>query len=219
MTISSRTLCMSAVLCATPMLVSAQDWDGLYAGATFGYAAHSAEHSFSNLAPTGQSDPEGLLLGGFVGYAWQQGQTVYGAEMDFEGSNATGSFLDTTGSTSGGTADLNWQGSIRGVVGYAAQMGNRPTLYYATAGWAYGDFDFQGGPSAAPTNTYSASMDGWTAGFGMDTRLEDDVTLRVEYRYTDYGTADGSLAPGFPGVNMPVDVTQHALRVGVRWDF
>ena len=220
MAFNVKKLALSVSVAVTPCLASAQNWDGLYGGVTLGYASHDATHSFSNGAPTGSSDPDGALYGGFVGYAAQSGQMVYGAELDFEGSSASGSFTNTTGATSGGRVEQNWQGSIRGVLGYAGNLGPNPALFYATAGWAYGDFDFQGGPASAfVNNRYSDSLDGWTVGLGMDMRLANNWSLRTEYRYTDFGTANGTLAPSFPGVSMPVSVEQHAVRIGLRMDF
>ena len=219
MKLTPKYLILSASIAVAPSLASAQDWDGFYGGLTLGYANHDTTHSFSNLAPSGDSSPDGALYGGFVGYSFQSGRTVYGAEMDFEGSSASGSYTNLTGSTSGGQVDLNWQGSLRAVLGYSGNLGSYPALFYATAGYAYGDFDFQGGPSAAPNNAYSDSLDGWTIGAGIDTRLANNLSLRTEYRYTDYGTASGFLAPAFPTVTMPVDVKQHAVRIGLRWEF
>jgi outer membrane immunogenic protein len=205
----------------TPAPTSVTDWSGLYGGLTAGYAMGSASHRFSNGAPTDDSDPQGFLVGGFLGYAVQSGKVVWGGEVDMEISDYSGSFVNNTGATSQGVIDGNWQGSVRGVVGTAGNLGARPALYYATAGWAVGEFDFLGGPSAPvpPGGGYSERMNGWTAGIGVDTRLTDSTAVRVEYRYTDFGTASGNLAPTFGSVTMPVDVTQHALRVGVRMQF
>lgn len=210
---------VAALVAGAPISASAQDWSGFYGGLTAAYAWHDSTHTFSNGAPTGNSDAEGRLLGAFVGYARQSGTMVYGVEMDADISDASGSFINPVGATSGGAAELNWQSSIRGVLGYAGQMFNTPTLFYGTLGYAYGDFDFTGGPAAAATNRYSDELDGWTVGVGMDARLTARSSLRVEYRYTDYGTARGALAPAFPGVVMPVSVEQHALRVGLRIEF
>ena len=209
----------AAIISAVPLGAVAQDWDGFYGGVSFGYAFGDANHSFSNGAPSDNSSPNGALIGGFVGYGMQSGTMVYGAEADLDFNNQTGSFTNLSGSTSGGSTDGVWQGSIRGVVGVAGQLSGRPALYYATAGWAVGEFDFMGGPSAAPTNPYSDTLNGWTAGFGMDWRVQNMTSVRIEYRYTDFGTASGVLAPAFPAVTMPVDVTQHAIRLGVRMDF
>lgn len=215
---------MMALLATTavsllPTLGSAQDWSGPYGGFTFGYAVGDANHSFDNGAPSGNASPEGVLFGAFLGYGFQSGNMVYGGEIDAEFNNQSGSYINTSPPTSGGTTEGDWQASVRGVVGYAGQLGGRPALYYATAGWATGQFDFMGGPSVAPTNPYSDTMSGWTAGLGVDWRFDPMTALRLEYRYTDFGTASGTLAPAFPGVTMPVDVVQHAVRLGVRIDF
>ncbi|MDQ2091662.1 outer membrane protein [Marimonas arenosa] len=206
---------------ALPAAAMAQDWSGLYGGVTLGYGMGNADHSFSNGAPPGNSEPRGLLAGGFLGYAVQNGNMVWGGEIDIETSNFEGSYINTTGTTSQGFVTGNWQGSLRGVLGFAGNMGGNPALYYATAGWAVGEFDFLGGPSVPvpPGGGYSERLNGWTAGIGMDFEIAPNTALRAEYRYTDFGTANGTLAPAFPAITMPVDVNQHALRVGVRFNF
>lgn len=213
-----RYMAATAAIAVLPAMAVAQDWDGFYGGLTLGYVAHDATHSYSNGALGGGSDPDGLLYGGFAGYAVQSGSTVYGAEIGFEGSSASGTY-SSTGSS--GKSELNWQGTVRGVLGYATMLGTRPALFYGALGYSYGDFDFRGGPPPAgfAGNGYSDSLDGWTVALGLDTRISQQTSIRVEYAYTDYGTSSGSLAPGFPAVVMPVSVEQHALRVGVRMDF
>lgn len=213
------TCAVAALMAGVPFSAAAQDWSGFYGGLTTGYLWHDSTHTFSNGAPTGSSDAEGRMLGAFLGYARQSGNMVYGVEMDADITDASGSYVNPAGATSAGGAELNWQGSIRGVLGYSGQMFSTSTLFYGTLGYAYGDFDFTGGPAGAATNRYSDELDGWTVGIGMDARLTARSSLRVEYRYTDYGTARGTLAPAFPGVVMPVSVEQHALRVGLRIEF
>lgn len=215
----ARILGTCAVLALAPAMAAAQDWGGLYGGLTTGYVSLDASHTFSNGAPSGSSDPDGALVGTFVGYGIQSGNTVYGVEADLEWADASGSFVNLAGATSAASAELNWQGSVRGVLGYAGTMFSRPTLFYGTVGYAYGDFDFRGGPAAAPTNAFSDGVDGWTVGFGFDRRFSANMSLRAEYRYTDYGTASGTLAPAFPAVVMPVSLNEHAVRVGLRLDF
>ena len=199
----------------------AQNWDGLYGGFSVGYAFGDATHSFSNGAPTDNSSPDGALIGGFLGYGIQSGNTVWGGEVDLEFSDYSGSFVNTTGATSQGVIDGNWQGSIRAVLGFEGALAGKPTLYYATGGWAIGEFDFLGGPSVPvpPGGGYSETLNGWTAGVGVDIQVAANTAMRLEYRYTDFGEASGTLGPTFPAVTMPVDVTQHAVRFGIRMNF
>jgi len=50
------------------------DWSGIYAGAQVGYAFGDADHRFSNGAPAGDSDPEGMLGGVHAGVLLQSDQ-------------------------------------------------------------------------------------------------------------------------------------------------
>lgn len=214
-------LLASGVLMAiAPAATFAQDWDGIYTGVSLAYADHDATHSFSNGAPTDGSDPDGALVGGFIGYALQNGNIVYGIEADFEGGDVSGTFNNPGGLGSSGEADLNLQGSIRAKVGLAGSLGGNPTHYYGTVGWAAGKFDFQGGPpfGGFVGNGYSETLDGWTIGAGIETAIGGNLSFRTEYRYTDHGTSSGNLAPGFAGVGMPVSVEQHSFRIGLRID-
>ena len=216
-----KTILASVTILAAPGLVTAQTWDGWYGGLTAGYAMGDATHTYSNGAPTGNSDPDGGLVGGFLGYGIQSGTTVWALEVDAELSDYSGSFVNTTGATSSGTVDGDWQASIRGVLGFDGVLGGKPALYYATAGWAFGSFDMRGGPSAPfpPVGGYSDDMNGWTLGIGIDWRLAANTSMRIEYRHTDFGDTTGALAPTFPGVNMPVDIDQDAIRIGMRIEF
>ena len=201
-----------------PVVVTpaAYDWSGIYVGLQAGYILGNADHSFSNGAPSGDSSPDGFIGGGYVGYNWQIGNTVFGVEGDIEGGDVNGSYSNATGATSVGTSDLNWQASVRARLGYATGR----YLLYVTGGWAYGDFSFGGGPTPLPVSGgYSQSLNGWTAGGGVEAMLAANWIGRIEYRYTDFETASGTLAPGFPGVTMPVDVDTHAVRLGLAYKF
>jgi len=195
---------------------SVYNWSGAYIGLDAGYLWGSADHTFSNGAPSGSSDPDGFIGGAYAGYNWQSGPVVFGIETDFEGASADGSFINNTFATSAGTTSLNWQGSLRARIGYA----ERNMLFYGTGGWAYGHFDFGGGPAWAPvTNGYSKTMSGWTIGAGMEMMFTQNWIGRLEYRYTDFGTANGAVAPTYSFVNMPVDVSTNAIRAGISYKF
>jgi outer membrane immunogenic protein len=198
----------------TPLAV--YDWSGLYVGLQGGYLKGEASHSFSNGAPSDDSDPDGFIGGVHAGYNWQSGTFVYGVEGDFEGGDVKGSYDHPAGGSSVGTSELNWQGSVRARLGYAFDN----ALVYVTGGWAIADFDFGGGPSPLPASGgYSDTLNGWTVGVGGEWAFDRNWTARLEYRYTDFGQASGNLAPGFPGVEMPVDVRTHAVRIGFSYKF
>jgi outer membrane immunogenic protein len=191
-------------------------WTGLYVGLQGGYLWGDAGHSFSNGAPSDNSDPDGFIGGGHIGYNLQSGSIVYGIEADIEGGDVGGSFTNLTGLSSTGAVDLNWQGSLRARLGVV----HGSMLFYATGGWAFGDFDFSGGPAPGPACCgYSETLNGWTIGGGIEWALSKNLTTRFEYRYTDFGRASGDLAPGYVGVIMPVELETHAIRAGLSYKF
>ena len=168
-----------------PPAVSAVSWTGLYFGLQTGYVWGNADHTFSDGSLSGNSDPSGWIGGGYGGYNWQSGNFVFGFEADIEGGNVDGSFVNAPG-TSLGASELNWQGSLRGRMGIAADR----TLFYMTGGWAFADADFSGTTSNTPVAccSYSTDLNGWTLGGGIEYAFSNELTIRGEYRYTDFGT-------------------------------
>jgi outer membrane immunogenic protein len=192
------------------------DWSGVYFGVDIGYGWGSSKHSFDNGAPSGNSEPDGVLGGGFIGYDWQVNNFVFGVEGDFEAADLSGSYNDFSGITSGGRARMEWDASIRARFG--AAFGR--SLLYATGGAAFARYEFNGGPATFQSCCgYSEDLTGWTLGGGWEVALTNRITTRIEYRYTDYGNASGPLKPTFPGVNMKVKNTTNVVRAGVAYRF
>lgn len=187
-------------------------WTGFYVGVQTGYVWGNADHGFADTALPGSSDPNGWIGGGHAGYNWQSGRFVFGVEGDIEGGDVGGSF--TRAGSSYGAVDMSWQGSLRARAGIASDR----TLFYMTAGWAFADADFTGQSfaTAGACCGYSKSIDGWTLGAGIEYAVTNNVTLRGEYRYTDFGTVKGNIGSG---VSMPVDFDSHALRLGASFKF
>ena len=189
-------------------------WTGFYVGAQVGYAWGNADHSVLAGTGTGSSDPDGVVGGVFAGYNYDFHPFVVGVEADVEASRAEGDFFNPAGASLAGSTDLNWQGSLRARVGYSFDR----ALIYATAGAAYGNFDFQGGPIPATQGEFSKDLWGWTAGAGVEYAFTDNIIARLEYRYTDFGSTSGVIAP-FP-VSMTVKDAQFStVRVGISYKF
>jgi outer membrane immunogenic protein len=77
-----------------PALAPAWSWTGAYVGLNAGYAWGNSNTSLSNASifepvPLVGSfpslKPEGFIGGGQIGYNWQSGMLVLGAELDFSG--------------------------------------------------------------------------------------------------------------------------------------
>ena len=105
------------------------------------------------------------------------------------------------------TYGLDWQGSVRGRVGYAFDR----ALVYGTAGWAYAR-----GFAEVPGFSEKETFNGYTVGVGVDYAFTDMMFGRIEYRYTDFGDKDFDIGVGSP---LNSDVDQHAIRVGLGVKF
>ena len=88
------------------------------------------------------------------------------------------------------TREIDWEGSVRGRVGYAA---GGTTLFYATGGAAYAriknSFATSNGVNAFSSNGNSYSK-GSVFGGGVEQALGRNVSIGLEYLYTRYNEDD-----------------------------
>ncbi|TPJ30551.1 porin family protein [Mesorhizobium sp. B2-8-3] len=208
----------AGVLASDPV-ASTYNWTGLYVGAQAGYEWARTSYSFNGPHapyPSGTFTPSGFVGGLYVGYNHQfDSPLVVGVQGDIEYANVKGSFNKPILSLGAGSADLRWQGSARVRVGYAFDR----FLPYVTGGVAFGNFRFAGGPDPATLQSWTKTKTGWTIGAGLEYAFADKWSARLEYRYTDFGTASGNEAPVFPDVIETMKIRGHAVRVGVSYKF
>jgi len=166
------------------------NWTGFYAGVHGGWGW--GDSSGSSL--------DGYALGAQVGYNYQlvSGLT-FGVETDL-------TFSGINGAAAGGIFTADYIGTLRGRLGYAFDR----VLIYGTGGFAYAGGDLQvAGLSNAQTHY------GYAIGFGIEGMITSNLSARLEYLYTDFGsrtyqTIGGPVALGF-------DSSQ--LRAGVNYRF
>jgi outer membrane immunogenic protein len=206
-------------------------WTGFYIGAQVGYAWGDDENNFpaNALVFNGVTyepfdsgfggDNDSFLAGVHAGYNYQFGSIVVGIEGDVEGLfgddedefdnivySAPG--VPATFAFSGNT--LDWQGSIRARVGFAFDR----AMIYATGGFAFGGVS--GGFSSTLVDNGDDTITGWTLGAGVEYAFTNNLTTRLEYRYTSF-EGDDSV---FDGVTFGGDELDfHAIRVGLSYKF
>jgi len=172
-----------------PPAVTVYNWSGFYAGLNLGYQWGHATNT--------NIDPAGIAGGGQLGYNWQMGQFVFGAETDIQISGADDTFAPYKFSNP-------WFGTLRGRAGYAINN----MLLFGTFGLAYGDLEGQfGGLSESKT------LFGWAGGVGMEVGITPNWSAKVEYLYMDLG----SRAFTITGVNNGLQSSY--LRFGVNYHF
>ena len=124
----------------------------------------------------------GFVGGGQVGYNFQIGQFVLGAEADIHYAdlgNGNGTAFVPAGFPPSFVAarpgsDLEWFGTVRARLGFAFDR----ALIYATGGFAYGgggDNDFNG-----LIGNNDDTRTGWTLGAGVEYAFINTLTLGVE---------------------------------------
>jgi outer membrane immunogenic protein len=155
-------------------------------------------------------DVSGGLIGGTVGYNWQFGQALIGAEGDIDWSSIKGT---TTVLCPGGCETRNkWLATVRGRLGYAFDR----FLPYFTGGLALGDINATLPVPVLPGGSVSSA--GWTVGAGLEVGLVSNVSLKAEYLYVDLGTFNCGLNCGLPpGGN--VSFTTNIFRGGANLRF
>lgn len=180
-------------------------WTGLYIGAQAGYQfGHSSTSGLPGY------NPAGIDGGGHIGYNYQIGQFVAGVEGDVNGSSYNGS--STFGALTYNTTDAV-DASVRGRLGVAWDR----ALIYGTGGAAFGNFRNQYATGGALDTLWNTRV-GWTVGGGIEYALDNNWSIRAEYRYTDYPSftefAANSLA-----ANVSKHETDNRVQMGVSYKF
>jgi outer membrane immunogenic protein len=199
-----------------PAVVAAYNWTGFYAGAHVGYGWGDGDTAIGltdaagilqgaaalGIFPVQYSyDRDGYVAGGQIGYNFQTGVWVLGLEADISATGIDGSSTVTTNvvgfafpNTSSVSQDMEWFGTVRGRIGYAANN----WLFYGTGGLAYGHVKYTYQQTNAPLgaiNIFGSRSDievGWVAGGGIEYGF-GPWSVRAEYLYYDLGDATFSV--------------------------
>ena len=199
-------------------------WTGFYFGGQIGYGWLNPD---ANLTPLPQPDfsaavrtdvdldANGITGGGQIGYNYQLGHFVIGAETDFSGSDM-GDSTTHTGTIGRETQfyhadeNIDWYGTARLRLGFAPSC---RFLLYSTGGLAYGNANYSGNLSFGNSSEhYPISFEevkvGWAAGAGSEFSLNRHWSIKAEYLYIDLGDKFGS-ASGLPENHRPFRVDYH----------
>jgi outer membrane immunogenic protein len=224
-------------------------WNSVYVGLNGGYSFGRSitdpmfsRNSFfifpSLLRVNNGFDVSGGLFGGQIGVNWQAGRFVFGFETDVQWTDQNGSsgVICATGICSPAapvveslTRRLNWFGTARARVGVTPI---RPVLVYVTAGAAYGGVKSDvlvtgttaGLPVAAALSDSVARV-GWTVGAGVEARLGDRWTGKIEYLYVDIErtgiaalvTPIAATGGGVVATSFDSRFTDSIFRVGINY--
>ncbi len=213
--------------------IATYNWSGIYVGADVGYAwgasrGCGSSSDFLAIGPCYRYHADGVIGGGFVGGNYQINQLVLGVEADWQAANARGNSPNLMfGGPPGYTiaTNINDYGSLRGRVGIALDR----FMIFGTGGVAWGSWSTSYSIFGTTPPFYINNVNehvGWTAGFGGEYAITNNVLLRAEYRYTDLGSSRFSAGTVINGVYSAPNagdtgnrVTMSDVRLGVAYKF
>jgi outer membrane immunogenic protein len=201
-----------------PIFSPVYNWSGFYAGVQVGYAwgdDKTVEFGTLTGVPTGLSlgySPDGIVGGVHAGANYQMGMFVLGVEGDIEASGISGGTRNLL--LRGNDFDVAWQGSIRARAGVAFDR----VLVYATGGVAYADMEhtYVNGLIAEKA---SGGEWGYTVGAGVEYAFTQNLTARVEYRYTAFDKVTNASVVSFPGFSYTQEPEFQTVRGGLSYKF
>ncbi len=177
---------------ATP----AFSWAGAYIGGQVGYGWGKSD--FHDDGYVFKTKPDGFLGGLYAGYNFDAGSNVIlGIDGDLTINNLKGKYSESFPNIDERheiSSKLRWSGAVRARTGLAMDR----WMPYIAGGVAFGGIK-NGTRVIDGSGTYASSksdtLTGWTLGAGIDYAATDNLIVRLEYRYTDYGNKN---------VNIPV---------------
>ena len=172
------------------------------------------------------SSPRGGIAGGQVGFNWQAGMVVFGAEFDAQWSGQSNAVLlactpPTPGCTASEAIKIRSLTTGRARIGLAFDW----LMPYVTAGGALvnarNDLTVNVGGLSASFPPLSGTTLGWTAGAGVDIALSSNWSARLEYLHIRAnGITSSVLIPGFLGNGSAAETATYRdniVRVGLNY--
>ena len=229
-----------------PIPVAPVEWTGLYFGvnAGYGWAQGSSTTVFTGssfgatttqfglgateLSGTkllGSGDFSGAMAGGQIGFNWQYGRVVFGAEADaqWSGQQTSLTVTCTTGCTATENVKIKTLTTGRARFGWAFDW----LMPYVTAGAALvnasNDLTVTVGGVTASFPGFSNASLGWTAGAGFEVALWRNWSARLEYLHVQISDlAASTTIPSALGLGVASEAAgyrDNILRVGLNYRF
>ncbi len=196
------------------------NWTGGYVGGQAGYAWGDSHYSNTEYDDYADYDPDGVFGGIYAGYNHQFiNNVVLGVDADLNVSGVDGDttfYLNDIGyeAIPGAEAELKYSGAIRGRLGYAVDR----FMPYIAGGLSFGKYDFNLPDGSSFLFEESKTLTGWNIGAGVEYAATDNILIRAEYRYTDFGSKSFDHGNSFAD-GAKIDLSTNDIRLGVAYKF
>jgi outer membrane immunogenic protein len=224
----------------------AVEWTGLYFGVNAGYgSAHDESNivfaggfaggtttlfglgatELSRKSVTGSAGLRGPIAGGQIGFNWQSGMVVFGAEVDGQWSGQRSTFTANCGAgcTAIESVRLRSIATVRARVGLAFDW----LMPYVTAGGAFvnalDSLTMTVGGVTANFLPLSNTTLGWTAGAGIEVALWGNWSAKLEYLHISANNVTSTTSIpgvlGLGGASEGADYRDNIVRAGLNYRF
>lgn len=172
----------AALAASIPAAAMAQDgvsWSGGHVDAIGGWDQFKNDDP---AVPNGPYKKDGVTYGGQAGFDVDTGSVVIGAEGEYSLSTA-----EECGPTATTTVCLKAGRDLYAGARVGVPVGdNRDTLLYLKGGYTNARFETEATTGGVTTAT-SFDDEGYRVGAGVEHRFSENMSAKVEYRYSDYG--------------------------------
>lgn len=220
MMVRNGVICAMAVfapalaMAADPALPAGTDWSGIFVGGSVG--VYGANSNARRGDATDGVDNSGFIAGVQGGYRHQFANAfVLGVELFAPVASASGSFARTFAAPPPNTA--SYRGRVEWAVDTSATLGYAvgDFLPFVTAGFVVAggkvDSNFLGA-----TGTRKQTHTGFSLGAGLEYALDDNWSVRGQYKFTRVSREDYAILPGVVG-NVGMDT--HLGLFGINYRF
>lgn len=206
-------------------VASTYNWSGAYVGGQIGYAWGRSEYSTPTYPEeAGRFDPDSVIGGLYLGYNHQinGGPWVVGVDGDvtFGGKHKAHHYTfyaDTTGAYDPNhvtIGQIDYAVALRARVGYAVDR----WLPYVAGGISTARFGFALDHDGTGNWDFQQkeTLTGWNIGVGVEYAATDNLLVRAEYRYTDFGSKNGYNNYDYEN---KINLSTNDIRLGVAYKF
>lgn len=172
-------------------------WDGAYAGLHGGVAASKFNPLNNGRAPA---------VGAQVGYNFQAGWGVFGAELE-------GSYMNNEVRVPGGKVESRFRGAAK----VKAGLGFDRTFVYGTAGVTTTEFEIR--RPVPGSDKWKSGPDYWKQGClfggGVEHAFSGGVSAKIEYNYVINNAVPTTSA----GISSKSDLNDNVIKAGLNFRF
>lgn len=184
------------------------NWTGFYAGGALGAGTMVHDLVLGGALELNGIGGEGVFGEASVGYDHDFGSWVAGVQLDARYSGIQ-SKLDLGPLTIKGDADYGFDALAR----VGAKV-NDSTLAYAIGGYSWQHFKLHGSSPSGSGDIYDWGSSGFSVGGGLETAVSSNMTVGLEYRYSQYQKEDfgsGGFLEDTPSFQ--------TVRIGAKYKF